>query len=225
VTPATYGNLSAWWDADFLGYADATPIDDASAKWTDRSGNNNHLIQATSGARPVLKTNIINGKKIVRFDGVNDVLAFTSTITTATNFTLVAVGLYTIAVGGTAWIFGNSGAGDRAIRTFTAGSVEQMQTVVGASGYNSSTVPIAHGTAHMLVWRRNGSTLSFRCNKTACSTGTDSNSFALNRIGTTNFGAFMQGDVGELIIYSAHRSDAECDNLYDNYLKAKFGLP
>ena len=84
VTPAAFPGLAGWWDADSLGYADGTAIDNGSNKWTDRSGNGNHLIQATAANQPVLKTGIINGRAVVRFDGVaapnHDYLAFTSAL-------------------------------------------------------------------------------------------------------------------------------------------------
>jgi hypothetical protein len=226
--------LSAWWDADNLGYADATPIDNASAKWTDRSGNSNHLIQATVANRPQLKTSIINSKKIVRFDGSaspnNDKLAFTSTINPGTgDYTVIVVGLYTITNGGSVHIMGNTGTASRLYRSYTAGFVEQMGLVYVAANYVSTVAPYAHGSAHMLTWRRTGSTNSMRSNKTACITPyTDATTVAWNVFGDQGWSAGtgpLKGDIGEIVIYSAYRTDAEMDNLYDTYFKPKFGLP
>lgn len=221
ITPAFYANLSAWWDANNLGYADQTPIDDSTKMFTDRSSNANHCKQATAGARPVYKTGIINGKDVVRFDGSNDQLNTTATLTFAGDFSIFAVGQFTMLAGETNVVFGKVGAGFRVTRIFTAGSVEQMGTASLANGPLST----AHGTPHMLVYRRSGSTISFRENKTSRGTGTDSDPYLLDLMGSLNAFSYWKGDVAEIFMYSAHRSDAECDNLYDIYLKPKWGLP
>ena len=46
--------------------------DDPVATWSDFSGNVNNLTQGTATRRPIYKTNEINGKPIIRFDGSND---------------------------------------------------------------------------------------------------------------------------------------------------------
>lgn len=48
--------------------------DDPVSTWPDLSGNSNDLT-ATTTLRPLYKTNILNAKPVVRFDGVNDVMA------------------------------------------------------------------------------------------------------------------------------------------------------
>jgi hypothetical protein len=225
IDPTTYANLSAWWDANNLSYADATPIDDASAMFTDRSSNANHCKQATSGARPLLKTSIINSKKVVRFDGANDQLSATSAITFAGNFTIIAVGQFTMAAGETNVVFGHTSNGNRVTRIFTAGSVEQMGYNSDGGGFVSGTLATAHGSPHMMVWRRSGSTISFRENKTSRGTATDASSITLNLMASLNSFSYWKGDCGELFMYSANRTDSECDILYDSYLKPKWGLP
>jgi hypothetical protein len=51
---------------------------DPVATWADQSGNSRDFSQATSAARPTYKTNILNGKPVVRSDGVDDYLNTTS---------------------------------------------------------------------------------------------------------------------------------------------------
>jgi len=226
VAPTDYGNLAGWWDADYLTYADATPIDNASAKWTDRSGNNNHLVQATAGNQPQVKTNIINGRKIVRFDGAsspnNDKLSFTSTISLTGDFTIIVVGLVT----NDSILFGNSAANQQ-FRRWRSG-VENISIYDGSSDQQSQTFSTAHGSVHAMGWRRTGTALKFReniTNRTGTPTAT-SLTFTLDRMGITNpVFSMLAGDIAEAIIYTAYRTDAEVDNLYTNYLKAKWGLP
>jgi hypothetical protein len=66
--PDDISDLELWLKADALSLNN----NDAVATWTDSSGNENDATQATSGNRPVFKTNILNGKPVVRFDGTDD---------------------------------------------------------------------------------------------------------------------------------------------------------
>jgi hypothetical protein len=47
--------------------------------WKDKSGNAKHALQASGTNKPLFKTNIKNSKSILRFDGINDNLATSST--------------------------------------------------------------------------------------------------------------------------------------------------
>lgn len=43
-----------------------------AAQWDDISGNGRHATQSTGANQPAIVTNVINGKQVRRFDGVND---------------------------------------------------------------------------------------------------------------------------------------------------------
>jgi hypothetical protein len=61
--------LAAWFDASAItGLNDG----DGVVIWTDLSGNLNHASQVTAENRPTYQTNELNGKPVVRFDGVDD---------------------------------------------------------------------------------------------------------------------------------------------------------
>jgi Secretion system C-terminal sorting domain len=74
------GSLQLW-----LTAADATTLKkpggtqaangDFIAQWTDKSGNNNHATQITSGAQPVNQTNALNGNAGVIFQNINQGLS------------------------------------------------------------------------------------------------------------------------------------------------------
>jgi Secretion system C-terminal sorting domain len=74
------GSLQLW-----LTAADATTLKnpggaqaangDFIAKWTDKSGNNNHATQNTSGAQPVSQTNALNGNAGVIFQNASEGLS------------------------------------------------------------------------------------------------------------------------------------------------------
>jgi len=44
------------------------------SSWADRSGNNMHFLQSAAGARPVIVPGGLNGRRTLRFDGVDDYL-------------------------------------------------------------------------------------------------------------------------------------------------------
>ncbi|MGD8499063.1 MAG: hypothetical protein PVJ86_00355 [Phycisphaerales bacterium] len=67
--PTDIAGLKLWLDADaIVGLNDGDPV----ASWLDQSGQGNHATQAAADQKPLYKTNIINGKPVVRFDGAND---------------------------------------------------------------------------------------------------------------------------------------------------------
>lgn len=67
--PSRLGNLQLWLKASTItGLADG----DAITTWADQSGNNRDATQATAARKPLYKINILNGKAVVRFDGVDD---------------------------------------------------------------------------------------------------------------------------------------------------------
>lgn len=61
-TPLDLTSLRAWYKADALSLND----NDAVATWPDSSGNGYDLAQAVGAAQPTYKTNIVNGRPVVR---------------------------------------------------------------------------------------------------------------------------------------------------------------
>jgi hypothetical protein len=76
-----------WLDAETLSGSDGTQI----STWADRSGNSRDATQATGGAQPKLYNNVLNGKKVVRFDGVDDVMEVDLTNPISQPITIFAV--------------------------------------------------------------------------------------------------------------------------------------
>jgi hypothetical protein len=69
--PQTLTGLKLWKSATTLALADGAGV----AEWRDISSSNNHVTQAAADNQPLLKTNVVNGRPVVRFDGVNDYLS------------------------------------------------------------------------------------------------------------------------------------------------------
>jgi len=59
------------------------------SKWNDYSGNDNHVTQGIGSAQPLYVPNTLNGLPVIRFDGNNDYLSFTTELTTMRTVFLV----------------------------------------------------------------------------------------------------------------------------------------
>lgn len=75
MIPSDLSNLKVWWKADALSLSDG----DAVGTWTDSSGLGYDMTQGTAGYKPIYRTNRINGKAAVDFDGVDDKLIRSAT--------------------------------------------------------------------------------------------------------------------------------------------------
>lgn len=72
--PSDLSGLKLWLDASTLTGSDGSAV----ASWTDRSANQANFSQQTTAAQPTLQTNELNGKNVVRFDGVDDFMNLTA---------------------------------------------------------------------------------------------------------------------------------------------------
>jgi hypothetical protein len=87
-SPKNLTGLVGWWDANATsslaqtstGATAVTANDDPVAYWGDLSGNGRNLTQTTNNNRPLWKTNSINGKPSLSFDGSNDSLGASFTL-------------------------------------------------------------------------------------------------------------------------------------------------
>lgn len=82
VDPSTITGYLAHYDASTLAFANNDPVD----AWPDLSPTGYDGVQATSGNRPVFKTNIQNSLPGVLFDGTTDYINLPQTETIASNF-------------------------------------------------------------------------------------------------------------------------------------------
>jgi hypothetical protein len=70
-TPMSFPGLQGLYDPD----QQTESADAALATFSDRSGNANHWSQASAPNRPILRYSVINGRKVLEFDGVNSVMS------------------------------------------------------------------------------------------------------------------------------------------------------
>lgn len=238
VTIITSG-LVAWYDADYAAglwedsarTVQAADNADVIGAWDDRSGNGYHVIQATTGNKPTLRTNVQNGKSVIRFDGSDDVLEKTSFPDFGDNYTVLMV-------------LKESSGGDTTQVAF------EVATAITNSGFSS-----LHVTSVNLTWRgrdatvtrdllggnyrdnvarihrmlNTGTQLKWSVNNVALTpvAYTAPNPSTLNRLSIGQLvgggGYNLNGDMPEILIYSRTLTGAE-ETAMENYFNAKWAV-
>lgn len=84
-TPIYLNGLQGFYEANELSGADTSPV----SSFTDLSGNSRHLVAASS--QPLIKTNAVNSKKSIIWDGTKNPLVHTGTFRINSGFLLVKV--------------------------------------------------------------------------------------------------------------------------------------
>jgi hypothetical protein len=218
--PLTISDLVLWLRADSIGgIADGDPL----PAWMDLSRLENHAVAPLLANRPTYKTGILNGKPVVRFDGLLQQLIVTGLGTVefsgVTEGTLFAVfgptaANYTVVGFGAAdsyWRFSGDGKGYigemRATRQEAQPSSGQP-----TSGYHYHT--IRSGPASGYEYRQNG-VIAFD--------GTPNWGVPADlEVGGNALNPFT-GDIGEVIVYAAELADIQVEAV-EAYLASRWGL-
>jgi hypothetical protein len=197
-TPRSIASLQLWLDASQItGLNDG----DAVTTWADLSGNGNDATQATGSKKPTYQTNELNGRPVVRFDGVDDwvesPLSFSSDFLTV--FAVVKRGA------GNVPLSLNGGSGDD---YNSAAYAELLRDGSGGFGAYRNNLNLAGATYasgyKVIVQTFDGAVMSHWLNGTQgtnrVSTGTFSPSFATvgAALVASVKAAFLSGDVAEL---------------------------
>jgi hypothetical protein len=222
-SPADIAGLSLWLKADAItGKADG----DALSQWDDSSGQANHVTQATGAARPTYRTNVLNGKPVVRFDGADDVLS--------KNPFNTASGLYSIFV-----VAKGSGVGFQSPVDWDTGSPRICQfryngaasfeaIVFSATGNSTDTEPVTATAFSVIALIRRAAEaqvyVNGASNGATARTGTPNAGLtSVLCIGARGTGLFLNGDVAEVAIYEGALSDADRGRVR-SYLGTKYGI-
>jgi hypothetical protein len=251
VSPTQITGLQLWLDAaapetlfDATTGGSLVAADGAVARWADKSGNNRHFTQATSGKRPIRKTNQQNGLDALLFDGSNDFLEGGDYINGQSGLTIFCVLkrantsaphrlLHKIEDGYPGWALGALSGGaikaeayaDASLSEFTA---RQTTSAVDLSGFSLLQATIPAAAFGSVTVRRNASAVSM---DSAVVLGpgasTPGNSTALLLLGANRYqgvdGNVWNGNISELIIYNAALSDTQ-RAAAETYLMTKWGI-
>lgn len=246
-SPSNLPNLALWLDASDT--ATISLSGSAVTQWNDKSGNSRNFTQSTSTNRPSSGTRTQNSLNIIDFDGTDDRLVSTSTISTwnflhngdsyTAFFALVKDSdSYDDVMGNNANASANIGA------SFSEANNLRLNHVVvrGVSG----TAPIDNITSNNTVsgfhyWSvqadpdngtaANRSVIQYKSgadiknNTLTAAPSTSNASFDLtigdSKGNTTNVP--FEGAIGEIIIYSAILSSGDLQKV-DDYLADKWGV-
>jgi len=241
-SPLDISGLQLWLDASQIaGLNDG----DAVGTWSDLSGTGNNATQATASKKPTFKTNQINGRPVVRFDGVDDVLEYANQLFTFTgNASVFVVVKVSAAIAGNfpAIIADHTGSPTSCTvcpQVYPNSGVE-FCTDVGYPGGVRANSTNSTGTYYLLTvawqdWQNhktNGLT-KIRVNqaaKTVVSYGANPASFSSGSkfIGSFTGGIygpidFFNGDIAELLVYQAYLSASDISQV-EQYLSSRYGL-
>ena len=195
------------------------------SEWRDKSGNANHVYQSTTASQPTRNTTYSgsgsNAKDVVVFDGTDDSLSSTNSLDLSTGSTMF------VLVRGSV---GSSDAGVISINnslshgiTIHSGSLAYFY--FGSGGYHT-TQNIATSQTNILtkVWTgsTSGNRISYKNGTQGYSTGTMSNSNATGVLRLGQQSTYLNGLIGEVIIYNRELAAAELNKVH-GYLSNKWG--
>jgi hypothetical protein len=235
--PGGVGNAASnilWIKADGNVYRDAgstlTVNDDLVQQWNDQSGNANNVFQGTSGNRPMYKANIINGKPVLRFDGLDDWMGLNIDVP-ETNFSQFMV-FKTNGSDGNGSVIAITDA-----LTPAAGAHDRQYGLIGNKlGHRlwneqtiTSTADFNDNAAHMATIYVGGSIGGQTIYSDGLSVATGNKSYSdfnwqtTMLIGGHNAWGFLNSDVPEIIYYNVILNTAQ-RIIVENYLASKYGL-
>jgi hypothetical protein len=210
--------------------------------WKDKSINGYDATQATSANRPTYRSNQIDSKATIQFDGTDDFLSLPSgalgilrNVAGATIF-LVAKHSTDLTVQTGVWFTNGTAAGQvrillrksasnffntsgRRLDADTAESVTSTTTNVGNYILQSAKIDYQNTLLEQFLNNTlDGQDLIY------LTSGNTSDTDSLNAsLGATNIGSYLNGNIAEVLIYNRTLSTAEFTNV-NKYLMAKWGL-
>lgn len=222
VTPdpnCTMSSLVSWLKADSINAANGSAV----SAWADSSGNNKNLAQVTGANQPTFQTNVLNKKPVVRFDGVNDALYFTSS--PPADPTVIVVSRRTGTNGGTLYnVFQGGGDWQYGGTIWDSGSAHWSWYL--ESGWRNGTIPVNtnwHITSFIL--QTNSAKIYdngvIDLNYTPSGSLTVSNIDYIGAYGQIT--RFLVGDIAEVLVFNAALSDADRSNV-ETYLNNKYAI-
>lgn len=242
--PKSIPGLALWLDAqasntlfDAETGGSPTAADGEVGRWVDKSGNTRNVTQGTPNNRPRLKTGIVNGRNVLRFDGSNDLLeGVTATSDLPFPYSLFVV-YQSSDTAGALVAFNRISGGNffEGLRKSAANTFQGIQQN-GAPGDGITTVSAADASWHVgeIVFSGTSASLTFTVRVNGGATGNMTtararDATALDRklqIGAafvTSGSDFLSGDIAEIIGYGRTLSASEL-SLVRQYLGSRYAI-
>lgn len=176
-------DLSSMWQ-DSAGTI-AAAVDSPVGKIDDKSGRGNHLVQATSAARPILR--LATGYYYLEFDGVDDLLDKTLGTAIAQPYSRVS-SLRQVSWASNDYIF--TGATSAAGGLIQLGASPELQIYAGTA-FVASNTNLAVGVNGVVSEAFNGASSSLTINNGTATTGNPGSASATNiAVGALSGGSF-----------------------------------
>lgn len=210
------------------------------SSWQDQSGFGHHAAQGDSLGQPLFVDNVLNGKPVLRFDGLNDFFNLVGQVLTSQQYSIFAVvndtsvgsghreilSNWTIPNGITSVFFGTtrhtSGLPREARLTDDFGGGTDLQNPV--QGVGEIVNPLDHfiftgisQTSDALIFQDENLIAS---KGFAISARDFSPPYVVGRQGSHD-GEYWQGDIAELLVYNAELTQTEWQQNWD-FLEDKY---
>ncbi len=218
-TPDQISGCELWLNASQItGLSDGAAV----GTWSDQSGLGNDATQGTAGYKPLYKTNIINGKPIVRFDGSDDWLDMPD----VTAATLVMVAEAPTSGNDDFMIAGDMTNVSPSLAAYYISSsrYEYYNRVYGGTGYSFA---ISNATGFNIIVATLGSNI-FNGYANGSNTVVDAacpkSVWTYSAIGATTTGVSNAAfDCAEIIVYNTVISDADRQKV-ESFLSNKYAI-
>lgn len=238
-SPLSISGLQAWFDSsdtaslftDSNGELAASGNDTAVGLWADKTLNGRDAKAASTGKRPLIKTNSLNGRQILSFDGVDDLLSFA--YDAAAPFTVFSVSRLNNSTDDTGIFIGNllnSGSVDGFAHGNTLANQTGLFSTARVGAVNTNTGTFSAST----TWRPcftfiTSTQVKARFGRTDVASGTASynsrdTSVTIGGARTADVPGFMRAQShAEVMIFSKELSTGEISSL-ESYVSTKWGV-
>lgn len=214
VTPASFPGLHRWYKADSYlpGGVDGQTVGGGTAdlgEWIDQTGSGDDANHPTAGG--TFRTNIVGTMPVIRqtVDFLNFLPGGLGDLTIMSAHRQIS--------GGDTYIVAAPFIANHQVRRDMGGA----DATLFYAGVGVFADPLADPNDFMVMTvRRSAGVVSFRQNKVSRGGGAEAGLFTVNQIGNSATGGSI--DHGELMIWTSVLSDANVDQLYDEYLKPRW---
>lgn len=213
--PESIPNLLQWVSADALeGVVDGDPV----VTWPDRTVNGNDFTQGTAAKWATYKTNILNGKPVVRFDNTND--GYVSALNVTPPFSIFIVYSYRSAVSASRRAFVGTAL------NWLIGPYGNFHQLYHGTGFIQGPAVVQNEfvLAHAQQVNSPSNNVAFYVNNTligSANPGTEPDNTGL---GASNpFGEPLNGDVAEVLVYGTELTSVQRDAVA-TYLNNKYSI-
>ena len=224
-SPLDIAGLQLWLKADAglwqdsVGGTPAVADGDVVGAWEDQSGQSNDASQATTSKKPLLKTGIVNGRDVVRFDGADDWLKTGSFARSQPSHVFAVIQQISWTGEDRLW---DSVSAVNGLMAYQWSVSPGLKMYSGAGlGDNSG---LAIGTFGVLSCLYNGASSVLRINGNEQTGNAGANAGNGITLGAAQvLTVSMNGDFAELLVYDAALSTADRQAM-ETYLNARFAV-